>query len=156
MWPCSPICVFSMFFFFEDIHCNCFAIKTEENLCYSTFLSWFYSVEKHRATVAPPACNRGATGSYRDITVNNLGTMQHRGIQAWNVAPPCCTVSAPWWTGNQPASCFLEDRGYTGKVRTQFIFYEMCPGTSRYTGCHAPGCTVATPAQWELMFLYNF
>ena len=33
------------------------------------------------------------------------------------------------------------------KVRTQFISYEMCPGTSRYTGCHAPGCTVATPAQ---------
>ena len=23
--------------------------------------------------VALPACNRGATGSYRDITVNNLG-----------------------------------------------------------------------------------
>ena len=53
---------------------NCYAIETEENWCYSTFLSWFYSVEWHRdATVALPACNRGATGSYRDITVNNLG-----------------------------------------------------------------------------------
>ena len=53
---------------------NCYAIETEENWSYSTFLSWFYSVEKHRdATVALPACNRGTTGSYRDITVNNLG-----------------------------------------------------------------------------------
>ena len=38
-------------------------------------------------------------------------------------------------------------RGNAGKVRTQFIFYEMCPGASRYTGCPASGCTVATPAQ---------
>ena len=25
--------------------------------------------------------------------------------------------------------------GNVGKVRTQFIFYEMCPGASRNTGC---------------------
>ena len=37
-------------------------------------LSWFYSVKQHRdATVELLACNRGATSSYRDITVNNLG-----------------------------------------------------------------------------------
>ena len=40
-------------------------------------------------------------------------------------------------------------RGNVGTVRTQFIFYEMCPGASRYTGCPASGWTVATPAQWE-------
>ena len=34
-------------------------------------------------------------------------------------------------------------RGNVGKVRTQFIFYEMCPGASRYTGCPASGWTVA-------------
>ena len=28
-----------------------YAIETEKNLCYSTFLSWFYSVEKHRRQV---------------------------------------------------------------------------------------------------------
>ena len=30
-------------------------------------------------------------------------------------------------------------RGNVGTVRTQFIFYEMCPGASRYTGCPASG-----------------
>ena len=49
---------------------NCNAIETEGNWFYPVF----FSVEYHRdATVALPACNRGATGSYRDITVNNLG-----------------------------------------------------------------------------------
>ena len=28
-------------------------------------------------------------------------------------------------------------RGNVGKVRTQFISYEMCPGASQYTGCPA-------------------
>ena len=41
------------------------------------------------------------------------------------------------------------NRGNVGKVRTQFIFYEMCPGASRFTGCLASGWTVATSAQWE-------
>ena len=43
-------------------------------------------------------------------------------------------------------------RGNVGNIRTQFIFYEMCPGASRYTGCSASGCTVATSAQWERGF----
>ena len=71
------------------------------------------------------------------------------------MAPPCCTVSAPWWTGDQPASCFLENRGYTwvtsARWERNLFFYEMCPGASRYTGCPASGWTVATPAQWECM-----
>ena len=46
-------------------------------------------------------------------------------------------------------------RGNVGEVRTQFIFYEMCPGASRYTGCPAPGCTVATSAQCEWGFKYS-
>ena len=106
---------------------NCYAIETEENWCYPTFLSWFYGVEKHRnATVALPART---------------------------VAPPCCTVSAPWWTGDQPASCFLENRGYTGVTSARWernlFFYQMCPGASRYTGWPASGWTVPTSAQWE-------
>ena len=63
---------------------NCYAIETEENWCYSTFLSWFYSVELYRdATVALPACNRGATGSYRDITINNLGNTGVYRYEPW-------------------------------------------------------------------------
>ena len=74
------------------------------------------------------------------------------------MAPPCCTVGAPWWTGDQPASCFLENRGYTGVTSAMWernLFFMKCPGASRYTGCPASGWTVSTSAQWEWGFSRN-
>ena len=102
--------------------------------------------------MALPACNRGATGSNRDITVNNLGnTGTNRGS---TVLHRKCSVVNRGSTGvllsREPGLY----RGNAGKVRTQFIFYEMCPGASRYTGCPASGWTVATSAQWEWDFIF--
>ena len=93
--------------------------------------------------MALPACNRGATGSYRDITVNNLGTNVTPGYTGMNRG--CTVLHRKCSMVNRESIGVLLSRGpglyrgIVGKVRTQFIFYEMCPGASRYTGCPATG-----------------
>ena len=76
------------------------------------------------ATVALPACNRGATGSYRDITKQ---PGQHRGIPARTVLHRKCSVVNRGSTGALLSREPGLYRGNVGNVRTQFIFYEMCP-----------------------------
>ena len=75
--------------------------------------------------MALPACNRGATGSYRDITVNNLGTNVTLGYTGMNrgstVLHRKCSVV------NRESTGVLLSRGpglYRGNVSN--LFFMKC------------------------------
>ena len=96
--------------------------------------------------MALPACNHGATGSYRGITVNSLGNAGVYRHEPWLHRAALQVLRGEPGINRRLAGPGLY-WGNVGKVRTQFIFYEMCPGASRYTGCPASRCTVAPSAQ---------
>ena len=73
--------------------------------------------------MAPPACNRGTTGSYRDITVNNLGNTGVYRHEPW-LHRKCSVVNR-----DSTGVCFLRDRGYTGVAPARLernLFFMKC------------------------------
>ena len=65
-----------VFFFLEDITVMRFRLKrTDLTTRFVLVLLCIVAPSCHRGSAgAPPAYNRGSTGSYRGITVNNLGS----------------------------------------------------------------------------------
>ena len=78
----------------------------------------------HRGSAgAPPAYNRGSTGSYRGITVDNLGsTAPYRHEPGLHRAAPYLIRGEPGLNRGYLSLKPGQHRGNVGTVRTQLFF----------------------------------
>ena len=76
--------------------------------------------------MALPACNQGATGSYRDITVNSLGNAGVYRHEPWLHRAALYVLRGEPGINRRLAGPGLY-WGNVGKVRTQFIFMKCVP-----------------------------